>query len=292
MKPAPFSYHRPTSEAEALDMLGSLDNARALAGGQSLMPMLNFRYATADHLVDLNRIPELTGVDSSATDVRIRAMTRQNTLLEHAELARRCPIVHEALCNVGHLPTRTRGTFGGSLAQMDPAAELIGIAALHDAHLTIASKATTRRIQIEDFPLAYMTPNLNPDELLIEADWEFWPSHHGYCFVEFAQRPGDFAIVGAGVLLTLSTDRNVNRAAIVLIGVGKGPLRLHEAEAALIGAPAKAESWRAAAATASAIDPMEDTTASSTYRRRLARTLVERALQKAAERALDRNRAP
>jgi carbon-monoxide dehydrogenase medium subunit len=292
MKPSAFTYHRPSSVPEAIELLSGLDNARVLAGGQSLMPMLNMRLVVFDHLVDINRIPELAGIELDRHDVRLGAMTRQAALLDHAGLRERDPIIAEALRQVGHLPTRTRGTIGGSLAHMDPAAELMAIAAVHDATVRVQGRGGTRTVPIAEFPVDYLTPDIAAGELLIDVVWSLWAPRHGWNFLEFAHRHGDFAIVGVAVLLLLDSDaRTVERVAIALTGIDKGPVRLHAAEELLTGTPATETAWREAAELTQQLTPLSDAMASAHYRKQLARVLVKRALATAAERARAKARA-
>lgn len=285
MKPAPFQYHRAGTLAEAGEMLATLENARPLAGGQSLMPMMNMRYAMFDHLVDLNGVDELAGITLDETACALGAMTRQRAVLEHAGLGARMPIFAEALAHVGHWQTRNRGTVGGSLAHMDPAAELMGLAALLDARLSVTGGAGERTIAIADFPLGYMTPALEPDEILTAMTFDPWASGHGWDFREFAQRHGDFAVVGAGTLMRLDEAGRIERAAIALIGVGDAPLRLTEAEEMLRGEERGEALFREAAAVAGRQEMAEDALASAGYRQRLAAVLTRRSLASAAARA-------
>lgn len=286
MKPSPFQYHRPGSIEEALALLAKHENARVLAGGQTLMPMLNMRVMSVDHLIDINRIAGLSEISFVGEGVRIGAMVRQAKLLDDPELGRRMPILREALLNVGHIPTRNRGTIGGSLAHLDPSAELPGIAALHDAVVVVRSARGERRIAMTDFPRDYLTPDIASDEILVAVEIPFWPQPHGWGFLEFALRHGDFAVVSVGVLLLTDTTRaTISRAAIALTGIAEGPVRLTAAEALLQNAPLDEQTWRAAAAFTEALTPLSDHMASAAYRKRLARTLTERALRKAAERA-------
>ena len=285
MKPSAFQYHRPDSVAKALQLLATHENARILAGGQSLMPMLNMRLAAFDHLVDINRIPELSQIAIEADLVRIGAMVRQVTLLDHPDLARRIPILREALTHVGHLPTCTRGTIGGSLAHLDPSAELPGIAALHDATVVVRSASRERRIELANFVVDYLTPDIAPDEMLVSVELPLWPPAHGWSFIEFAHRHGDFALVGVGVLLLADPHgEKIERAAIVITGVDKGRFDT-EAESQLAGAPISEASWNAAADCTRLLEPPSDQLATRDYRKRLARTLTQRALQGAATRA-------
>jgi len=200
-------------------------------------------------------------------------------------IARRAPIVREALAHVGHMQTRSRGTIGGSLCHLDPAAELAGIAALYGATLKVAGPSGKRDIAMADWGLGYMTPAAGADEVLTGIALPLWSEPHGHAFVEFARRHGDFAIVGVGCLLALDPKGTINRAAIALIGVATAPLRLGEAESGLVAQPANAETFKAAAAKARTIEALSDAQVSSSYRQRLAAVLVERALTIAATRA-------
>ena len=215
MKPAPFKYHRAETIKDATDMLATLENARPLSGGQSLMAMMNLRYVMVDHLIDLNPVSDLAGIRIEGDRVHLGGMTRQRAVLESDEIAARAPVITEALGFVGHVQTRNRGTVGGSLAHMDPAAELMGIAALFDAEITLSSTRGERTVPIAEYPLGYMTPNIEPDEILTGVSFDLWPAGHGYDFREFAQRHGDFAIVGVGSQLTLDQSGKIDRAAVV-----------------------------------------------------------------------------
>src|ERR1700761_537146 len=206
MKPPLFSYHDPRSPADVVGLLASLDNAKLLAGGQSLMPMLNMRYVLPDHIIDLNRVDTLSFIREQDGVLEIGAMTRQRDI-EFSEVVRqRCPLMHEAIRQVGHRQTRNRGTVGGSLCHLDPSAELVSLAAGLDAKVTVAGKNGTREIDFAAFPVAYMTPAIELDELLTAATFPCWPRDHGYAFVEFSRRHGDFAIVSAAVLI--EEDKN------------------------------------------------------------------------------------
>ncbi|HEY5898620.1 MAG TPA: xanthine dehydrogenase family protein subunit M [Burkholderiales bacterium] len=282
MKPPPFTYHDPRTVSDVLSLLGSLENAKLLAGGQSLAPMLNFRYVLPDHLIDLNKVDELAYIKIEGRRIRVGAMTRQRALERDDALARACPILREALAEVGHFQTRNRGTIGGSLSHLDPAAELPGVMALYDAHLEVQSSSGKRTIGIADWGQGYMTPNLQADELLTGISWEAWENPHGHAFVEFARRKGDFAAVGVGCLLSLNPDQTVKRAAIVLVGVAYAPVRVMSAERLLLG---KALDIEAAAAEARRIEAKSDLFASGAYRQRLAGVLTARALRTAFERA-------
>ncbi len=285
MKPAPFTYHDPTSAAEVAELLGRLDNSRLLAGGQSLMPLMNFRYVVVDHLIDLNGVGELAYIRREGPRLALGAMTRQRDLEFSPEIAAASPIILEALGQVGHRQTRNRGTFGGSLCHLDPSAELANIALLHDAELEILSRDGSRRTSMGEFAKGFMTPDLGEGEFLAGASFAAWPQGHGWAFEEFSRRRGDFAIVASGVLLTLDSAGAIDRAAIALSGVGPIPVRLAEAESALKGQTPGHEACRAAAIAASRIEAMEDAQVGAKYRRHLARILTYRALERAGARA-------
>jgi carbon-monoxide dehydrogenase medium subunit len=285
MKPPPFSYHAPKSVHEAVSLLASLENARVLAGGQSLLPMLNMRFATPDHVVDINRIPELSGIVVHADHVEIGAMTRQRDLEFSEDIRTRLPLMFEALQFVGHRQTRNRGTIGGSLCHLDPAAELPCIAAAYDAIVDVVSEGGSRSIEFSEFPLGYLTPALEPGEMVRAIRFPLWPANTGCAFVEFARRHGDFAIVSAAALLSVAADGKIERASLTLGGVGSGPMRMHDVEDALCGAALTGEAIKAAADACGEIDIEDDPYTPAHYRRRLCRKLAARALETAASRA-------
>jgi aerobic carbon-monoxide dehydrogenase medium subunit len=290
MKPPPFSYHDPRTVADAVGLLGSLENAKLLAGGQSLMPMLNMRYVLPDHVIDLNRIDGLSYIRANNGALDVGAMTRQRDI-EFSDLVReRCPIMHEAICQVGHRQTRNRGTLGGSLCHLDPAAELVSLAAAHDAKVSVAGKSGTRSIDFSAFPVAYMTPALEPDEVLIGATFPCWPAGHGYAFIEFARRHGDFAIVSAAVLIEEDKNSKVTRASITLGGMGPAPVRAVEVERALMGEVIEEKRMREICESLRKLDAVEDIHAPASYRQQLATVLPRRALLKAHERIAERVR--
>jgi aerobic carbon-monoxide dehydrogenase medium subunit len=285
MKPPPFTYHDPLTLDEALTLLARLDNAKLLAGGQSLMPMLNFRLAQPDHIIDLNRIDSLAGIVFGADQVSIGAMTRQRDIEFDADIALRLPLIKEALLQVGHRQTRNRGTLGGSLCHLDPAAELPCVAAACDAVLTIVGRAGRRDIAFADFPLSYMTPALAEDEILECVTFPLWPAEHGSGFVEFARRHGDFAIVAAAALLIVDADRLILRASLTLAGLDAAPVRMSAVEQALMGQRAGPDLFRRAALMCREIEAQGDLHAPADYRRHLAGVLSRRALEKADRRA-------
>ncbi len=284
MKPPDFTYHAPETVPDVLGLLATLENARLLAGGQSLMPMLAMRFAFPDHVIDLNRVAALGFIEHHGATLRIGAMTRQRDLLNHPAIRRHVPLLTEALAHVGHRQTRNRGTIGGSLCHLDPAAELVSVATALDAVIEIAGPSGTRDVPMAAFPLGYMTPSIGPDELVTAIRIPLPPAGHGAGFLEFSRRHGDFAIVSAAALLTRNSSGRIASAVITLGGVGAVPLRLAEAEASLIGETPTAPAFARAAAAARGIDAMEDALIPAWYRTRLAVTLTGRALAAAAAR--------
>ena len=285
MKPAPFDYHAPRQLQEAAELLASLPNAKILAGGQSLVPMMNFRYVIVDHLVDLGGVDDLRGIAVGDGRLRIGAMMRQRDLEFSPEVARHCPLLAEALRHVGHRQTRNRGTIGGSLAHADPAAELPAICAAYDAVVHLASIRGLRAVPFAEFTAGFMATVLEPDEMIAAVELPIWRLGHGHGFHEFARRHGDFALAGAAALLDVGADNIVRRAALALFGVAEQPVRLDAAEATLTGKVADSTAIQTAAAAAWLVEPISDIHASGEYRRHLAQVLSARALTDAARRA-------
>jgi carbon-monoxide dehydrogenase medium subunit len=285
MKPPPFSYHDPKTVAEVIGLLSSLDNARLLAGGQSLMPMLNFRYVQPDHIIDLNRVEGLAYIRETADGMEAGAMTRQRDL-EFSELVeKRFPLIHEAVRSIGHRQTRNRGTIGGSLCHLDPAAELVSCALTLDTVAVVEGPAGRREIAFRDFPLGYLTPAVEPTEVLTAIRFAAWPAGHGWAFEEFARRHGDFAIVSAAVLLQADGAGRITRAAVTLGGMGAVPVRAAALEAALTGRTPDAAFLREACESCRSLDALDDTHAAAAYRQHLATVMSRRAVEKAYARA-------
>jgi carbon-monoxide dehydrogenase medium subunit len=288
MKPPRFSYHDPRTTHDVVALLGSLENAKLLAGGQSLMPMLNMRFVLPDHVIDLNRVDGLTHIREHDGAIEIGAMTRQRDI-EFSDLVRqRCPLMHEAIQQVGHRQTRNRGTLGGSLCHLDPSAELVSMAAAHDAKVAVTGKNGTRSIDFAAFPAGYMMPAIELDELVTGATFPCWPAGHGYAFVEFSRRHGDFAIVSAAVLIEEDAAGKVTRASVTLGGMGPAPVRASEVERALIGEIITEPRLREICETLRKLDAIEDIHAPSSYRQQLATVLPRRALLKAHGRIAER----
>ena len=287
MKPAPFIYHDPRSLSEAVALLATLDNARALAGGQSLMPMMNFRYAMPDHLIDLNKVGELAYLRIENNALKIGSMTRQRDIEFSTDVDRRCPLLHDALSHVGHRQTRNRGTLGGSLCHQDPSAELLNAAAVLGATMHVVSRRGPRDVACADFALAYMTTALEPDEMLAGVTFPLPPQKTGHAFVEFARRHGDFAIVACSALISLDAKGHIADAAIALSGLSHAPARPAAIEQALRGQTPNAATFKAAAAEVEQLEAMADAYVTAAYRKHLARTLTYRALEQAAARATE-----
>ena len=285
MKPAPFVLHRPRTLADALELLDRRENARVLAGGQSLMPMLNMRLATPDHLIDLNRIGELGFIRDEGDEIAIGAMTRQRDVEHSQVVAARLPLMREAILQVGHRQTRNRGTIGGSLCHLDPAAEMPMVMMAFDAALLLQSVRGRRTVEMASFAEGLMTTALRQDEMLTEIRVRPWAASHGACFVEFARRHGDFAVASAAAMLELDHARCISRAALALGGVAATPLRLREAERALLGRRGD-DGVEQVAQRAGDCDALDDPAFPSWYRRRLAVRLLARAIAGAYRRAL------
>ena len=282
MKPPPFSYHDPRTIGDAIALLGRLDNAKLLAGGQSLMPMLNMRFVLPDHVIDLNRVEGLAFIREHNGALEIGAMTRQREL-EFSDLIRtRCPLMHAAILNVGHRQTRNRGTLGGSLCHLDPSAELVSVATALDAVVTVQGPGGTREIPISAFPVAYMMPAIEPNEIVTAVRFPLWASGHGAAFVEFARRHGDFAIVSAATLLERGGAGKITRASVTIGGIGAAPVRAKDVENAIVGQVASAELFRAACESCRKLDAIEDIHAPAFYRQHLAVVLSRRALEQAS----------
>jgi aerobic carbon-monoxide dehydrogenase medium subunit len=282
VKPPRFEYHDPPTRDQALGLLAEYgDEAKILAGGQSLMPILNFRLAHPGHLVDINRVADLDGVSDGSGSLRLGAMVRQRAL-ERSDLVReRCPLIAQALPFVGHAQIRNRGTLGGSLAHADPAAELPAVMVALDAALTLQRRGGERVLAAEDFFVGQLATALEPDELLVRIDVPALsrPEHTGSSLQEVAIRRGDFALGGVATTLTLGADGQVTRARIVCFGVGERPVRQREAEQSLFGKlPSQAARAEAGQIVAERVEPWDDIHASAAYRKRLAGLLTERAL--------------
>jgi carbon-monoxide dehydrogenase medium subunit len=287
MKPAPFDYAAPARLEEAVELIARHGSeARPLAGGQSLVPLLNFRLARPSLVVDLNRIQNLAYHRATDGALVVGALCRQRDLELDPEVMRRCAAIADALPLIGHVAIRNRGTVVGSLAHADPAAEWPALALLLDASIRVAGPEGERGVPAGDFFTGVFATDLRPGELAVEATFPWPRPGAGTAFVEVARRHGDFALVAAGALVELSPERTVKEARVVLSGVGPTPVRATTVERALQGQPAGEEGIRdAAAAAADGLQPADDIHAPAAYRRQVAQALVKRALLRALERA-------
>ncbi len=283
MKPASFRHLQPASVDEALAMLAEHGaDARILAGGQSLVPMMNFRLARPAVLMDINRIADLAYIRDAGSSLGIGAMTRERAIETSALVKSSAPLIHAATENIAHLPIRSRGTIGGSIANADPAAEYPAAALALDATLVAKSVRGERRIAAADFFQGVLTTALEADEMLTEIVVPKAPAGSGAAFVELSRRHGDFAMAGVGCEIVLSGD-SVSGIRLAACGVGAGPVRLKAAEAALLGKTlGKATIVAAARAASAEVDPESDVHASADYRRRLAGVMTKRAVEAAA----------
>lgn len=288
MKPARFAYHCPSTLAEALALLSDLrdDDVKVLAGGQSLMPLLNMRLARPKHLVDVNGLAELDYIrPTDDGGLAIGALTRQRAIERSTEVARRAPLLAEAVPLIGDRQVRGRGTIGGSLAHADPAAEIPSVAMALDAELVIRSSSRTRTVRAADFLLSFLTTSLGPDELLLEVRVPPPPPRAGFAFLELTRQLGAFAIVSVAAMVSLR-DGHIDQARLSLGGVAPTPIRAARAEASLRGERPTVQAFAEAGRLASEeTDPTADVHGSEAYRREMAAVYTRRALQAALERA-------
>jgi len=286
VKPAPFEYHRPRTVEEGTALLAKYgDEAKVLAGGQSLVPLMNMRLARPANLIDINRIESLAYIRDDGRALRIGALTRQRAAERAPLVAERCPLLRDALRLVGHAPIRNRGTIGGSIAHADPAAELTAILVALDGEVTARGPKGTRVIAARDLFVSYLRTSLDPRELLTEVRIPALPAGAGWSWMEIARRHGDFALAGVGVVLAVR-GRTIAEARIGLTGVGPTPVRAAEAERLLVGRSPSEDLWNAAAAAVrAAVTPDGDIHASAEYRTHVAGVLTQRALREAWERA-------
>ena len=290
MKPAPFDYHRPETATEAVRLLAELgDEAKVLAGGQSLIPLLALRLTAFGHLVDVGRIDGLRGVERRDDGVWIGAGTTAAAVEHSADVAAGVPLLTRATPFVGHFQIRNRGTIGGSLAHADPAAEYPAVAVALDAELEALSPSGTRRIPAGSFFTGLWGTALEPDELLTGVTFPVWSGRCGFAVEELARRHGDFAIAGAAVAVELDADDRVRRCGIGLIGLGPTPVRAAKAQAATIGAAMgdldPEEVGRLAVDDLDAVP--SDLHGSSAYRTRVGAVIAARAWAAAGREALD-----
>jgi carbon-monoxide dehydrogenase medium subunit len=285
MKLPPFEYASPTTLAEAIGLLAAgAGTAKAIAGGQSLLPVMAFRLAAPALLVDLRRVPGLDRIDIDANGVCLGAKVRWRDIQDDLRLRTAHPLLAAAMSHVAHYQIRNRGTAGGSLAHADPAAEMPGIAVTCDAELVLEGSSGRRVVQAADFFLGALSTVLADDELIIEIRLPPWPAKRRWAFEEFSMRRGDFALAGIAAFYDLDGAGRAMNTHIGVIGACTRAHRLRQAEAALNSRIVDAAAILAAAGAASAaVEPPEDLHASAAYRRSLVGTLLERALLRASQ---------
>jgi aerobic carbon-monoxide dehydrogenase medium subunit len=286
VKPAPFDYHAPETVADCLSLLAQHgDEAKILAGGQSLVPMLALRLARPEVLVDVNRVRELAAVRRENGSLVVGATTRHATLEKNPEIAAAAPLLARVAPHIGHFQIRNRGTLGGSLAHADPAAELPAVVRVLDAEIETAGPNGTRRIPAADFFETVFTTSLEPDELVTAVRFPVWGAGSGFAVEEMARRHGDFAIVGALAAVQVQ-DGRLSKLAIGLTGMGSVPERAEAVERTLTGAAiTNLDLTELGVQAVADLEPPGDVHASATYRTRVGATLVARALTHAIEEA-------
>ncbi len=287
MKPAPFEYHVARSVADAVAVLGEYgDDAKALAGGQSLVPLLALRLARFPHLVDLNRVESLAGISRVDGWLEVGATTRQATVERSAEVSATVPLLARAVPLIGHFQIRNRGTIGGSIAHADPASELPAVALALGAEMVVSAPGGQRTVPASEFFVSTWTTCLGPDELLTTVRFPVWPGRHGAAIEEFSRRSGDFALTGAACAVQLDGADRISRAGIALFAMGSTPIQAGAAEAALTGSLVgdvdAEEIGRIATADT---EPPSDIHAPAAYRRTVGAYMVARALSRALEEA-------
>jgi carbon-monoxide dehydrogenase medium subunit len=279
VKPAPFRYHRPQSLGQALDLLSQYSDAKVIAGGQSLGPMLNMRLAQPAELIDLNGLAGLDSIDEVEGFIRIGALARHHAVASSAVVRKHCPLLAEAAQAIGHYAIRCRGTIGGSLAHADPAAQLPLVAATLGAEIDVAGKRGGRRIAAANFFVSLMTTALEPDEILVSVTFPKLAAGEAHCYLQFSRRRGDFAIVGVAATLLRDARGAVKRLRLGLGGAESTPVVLDELAARASGQmPDRDWAMALAAAAREAVQPAEDPRVPAVYRRELVEVLVRRAL--------------
>jgi CO/xanthine dehydrogenase FAD-binding subunit len=287
MKPASFEYHDPTTLDEALRLMAQFgDDARPLAGGQSLVPLMNFRLLKPAHVIDLNGVNELDFLTAENNQLRIGATVRQRALEKSSDVGARWPLLRDAASFIGHIQIRNRGTVGGSLAHAFPSAELPVAMVTLDASLILCSKTHRRTVGAEDFFLSYMTTVLEAGELLAEVIVPATLPNTGWSFQEVSRRHGDFALAGAAALVSMDANGTIQQARLTLTGTT--PIRAREMEASMLGQKPSSALFRDIAQRATQdLEQDSDIHASADYRRSACAVMAERALTQAAERAGD-----
>ncbi len=287
MKLPPLHHNTPATLEEALDLLGEHgDEAKVIAGGQSLVPMMAMRLARPAQLVDINGIASLAAMEDRGDVLAFGAIVRERAAEKSSVVAERAPVLAEALPHIGHVSIRNRGTIGGSLAHADASAELPAVAMVTDAHVVVRSRRGERIVAAEDFFVGHFTTSLADDECLVEVRVPATLPGAGWSFQEVARRQGDFALIGVAAMVALGGGGSIDTARICVFGVAERPLRIRTVEDALAGAAPSPEAFEAAAADAARdLEPPSDVHGSAAYRRHLAAVTVRRALTAAAARA-------
>ena len=288
MKPPRFEYHRAGSTDEVVALLAEYaDDAKVLAGGQSLVPLLSLRLARPAHLVDINRVADLAAI-ANGNGLTVGALVRHRAI-ERSDVVRAAnPLLAHAVRFIGHSAIRNRGTVGGSIAHADPAAELPAVLLVLDGEVDARSARGTRTVPASALFEGFLTTSLEPDELLMAVRVPAWTAGTGWSFQEFSRRSGDFAIVGVAATVRLDGKGSVSEARLAFSGVDQVPVRASAAESMLAGATPSDDLWKSAAhAAAAPLEPASDIHGSAAYRRQLAAVLAERALREAHDRARD-----
>ena len=287
MKPAPFKYVRASSLDHALSLKAEYgDEARFLAGGQSLIPSMNFRLARPSVLIDINGLVELASINRSGLQVRLGALTRYATLERDGEFLRACPLFADALPHIAHPQIRNRGTIGGNLSHADPASELPAVSLAMKARMKLRSARGEREVEAREFFLGLLTTDIQDDEMLAEITIRQPAGPTGACFMEVARRRGDFALAGIAALVTLDEEGNCADVRLTCCGVGDTPVDVSAVTTSLIGTRCSEQRIETVAADVQrAIEPAGNVHASADYQRHVAGVLTQRALRKAYERA-------
>lgn len=288
MKPAPFEYYAPDSIEQVVELYSQYGGeAKILAGGQSLVPALNFRVVQPSALIDLNRVAELSYIREDKDVIRLGAMARERHLEFDASIERYAPLLHEAVPFIAHPQIRNRGTIGGSIVHSDPAAELPVLMTALNARLKAKNAAGERWVDAKDFFVGMFTTALEPDEILVEIELPFSPPRTGWSFMEVAPRAGDYAMMGVAVLVTLDENGNCQKAKLVYLNAGEGPVEATEAAGSLEGQSIDDKLIKSAAEHASQqeMSPFGNMHASADFQRHLAKVLTQKALQQATQRA-------
>ena len=292
MKPAPFDYHAPDSIEQAVELYRQYSgDAKILAGGQSLVPAMNFRVVQPSVLIDLNRVAELSYIREDGDVIRIGSMARERHLEFDSSIAQHTPLLHEAVPFIAHPQIRNRGTIGGSIVHADPAAELPVLMTALNARLKAKNASGERWIDAKDFFVGMFTTALEPDEILAEIELPFSPPRTGWSFLEVAPRAGDYAMMGVAVLVTLDENGKCQKAKLVYLNAGEGPVEATEGAKRLEGLAIDDNVIKSAAEHASEneMNPFGNMHASAEFQRHLAKVLTQNALSQATQRAQEQS---